>query len=96
MEEEVFDLECESEEYDQEYYSEDDDDRFQPLSPLNKANKTMQSPTTAIKMDKKRPSGLPFSSLPSNNHFDVKRNVSGTTYMKLASIAKSSTVERLI
>ena len=74
-------------------------DKLEPLSPLNKANKTqkvMQSPIMGKKLDKKRPSGIPFSSLPSNNHFDVKRNVSGTNYMKLASIAMTSTVERLI
>ena len=76
MEEEVFDMECESEEYDMESDSEDSDSVEGTASPMiDRHNQTMRSPITYKNIDKKRPSGLPFSSMPTNNHFNVAARV---------------------
>ena len=48
------------------------------------------------KIDKKRPSGIPFSTLPKSNHLNISRIASGTTYEKIVKMAKISTVERMI
>jgi hypothetical protein len=66
-----------------------------PMIPQKVSHFSVRSPINT-KIDKKRPSGIPFSTLPKSNHFNISRIASGTSYEKIVKMAKISTVERMI